>query len=718
MIKKLFALVLSYLMIVTPVWSATYYVAQTGAGDGLGGSYANRASIAYHNAGTGHFGTLDDDTVVLCGNITTGVLSPDGGTSGHPVTYDGYCYTTYGYGTDAELKGMDVGAGWSSFFLYKEDDTTTIVQFVDVKNIKFDNDETGEMGTSVSDAAGLYIRSADDINVDNCTFNENNNGLRLYASAARIKVTNSTFQRAVESGIIMAASSSTYYPSDITIGGSSGNGNTFFENTYKTQYDNNTVGYDIRMSQYIDGVTISHNEFSSNTAWRGMSPLLIHSAKNVLVEHNYIHNHGRAAFARPIISIKGETVTQLAENILIRYNKITDWEPDHGFQDEPYAGSVITASGNWKWVLVYCNYLKDVRGGFYPNTGTWGSPMTDDDGVDAEEWHSWGNIINAAKGSCFRMESSPENEPYDGMDELYAYFNNSICFESAYSYTSGSATSDPPDAANGTITNSAANYKVDVYNIGYTLEITSGTANGNSYDVTDTTQTTVVCGSNNLYSAGMRSGDTYEIHSNYKSAMQHSFNIRADDIYGSFKNNISVDPRPSFPNDEFHVSLKEWTDFDVKTNLLYESDAGTPDVDYRGSSTCEPCTYNSANNPDNGEYISGDPLFKDTASDDFNLSSSSSPAHEAGTTLTGPTGIPAAITTRAGGSFSYADIFASTVDLSSTPYSWTSSAQTGTWHIGAVDYAAGAANAGATRNQVAGATTNQVTKAVVNRVGE
>ncbi|MBC2712059.1 MAG: right-handed parallel beta-helix repeat-containing protein [Desulfosarcina sp.] len=634
MIRKLFALILSYLMIVTPVWSATYYVAQTGAGDGLGGDYANRASIAYHNAGTGVFGTLDDHTVVLCGAITTSVLSPDGGTSGHVVTYDGACLSTYGYGSDAVLSGFDAAAGYSSHYVYKEDDASTIIQYLDAKNITIDQGQTSEMGDALDNDWGLYVRAADYVNIDKYTIQNCSNGAYIYSSASHVTVTDSLIQNNEESGIYVNGTG-TYFPSDITIGGSSGNGNTFKNNTYKTQWHagGNPVAYDVRLGEDVDGVTISYNTMYADVVDRGMSAVLIHSCQNVLVEHNLIYGH-QSYWARPPISVKGaEYAGNVAYNLVIRFNKL--YNANQG--DDPYGDNGITVSGNWHHVYVYCNYLENTKGGINLNLGSWATPDTDADTTDATEGHAWGNVINNAVNFCFYVVATSS-----AADDIETYFYNNTCY---------------------------------------------------------------LIGGSNTY--------------NYKGGFGQ--NIGHAHTTGALKNNIFCDIREGYTT-EYSVYTLDWVDtgtydFAIDKNLVYQLDAGTPQVYYDGSTTCEPCAYNSANNPDNGNYIYGNPLLSDPASDDFSISSTGSPAYEAGATLTGPASIPADVTTRAG-SFSYADIFDPTVNLSGSPSSYASQAQTGTWHLGAVDYAAGAAGAGATRNRVAGATVNGVATAVVNRAGE
>jgi len=66
----------------TNVFAATYYVSQSSAGTGDGSSYANRASVDTHNAGTGGFSDLSGDTVFLSGDITS-PIDVRGGSNGY-----------------------------------------------------------------------------------------------------------------------------------------------------------------------------------------------------------------------------------------------------------------------------------------------------------------------------------------------------------------------------------------------------------------------------------------------------------------------------------------------------------------------------------------------------------------------------------------------------------------------------------------------------------
>jgi hypothetical protein len=64
---------------------ATYYITQSGSGAHDGTTYANSDSIAHHNAAT----YAADDIIYLCDTITSTVIPPSSGTSGHPIIYRG-----------------------------------------------------------------------------------------------------------------------------------------------------------------------------------------------------------------------------------------------------------------------------------------------------------------------------------------------------------------------------------------------------------------------------------------------------------------------------------------------------------------------------------------------------------------------------------------------------------------------------------------------------
>ena len=562
-------------------YSGEYHVTQSGTGDAI--------SIAEFNALTGNY---SDIVFNFSGTFTTPLIPKIYGTSGHPVILDGGNVTTFTATSSA--------ASYASIYFGSDG-----YDYITVKNLTIDQDVTAEMGLSYDATSGIKVYLSDNITVDNVIINEVHNGMFIYNSSNGTTITRSTFSNIAESGIWIAGTSPNY-PTNTIIGGSEVNGNTFYNITYKSAWDSNLVGYDVRATEDVDGITSSYNTHYSDTTNKGMAAYLLHSCQNVLIEHNTIHGH-RSYNSRPAISIKGGdqtgyTASHTAYNFVVRFNKIYDIN----VYGTPYTegGAAVKTSGNWSNIYVYNNYINNVIGGIQFNLGTWTSPDTDADGVNGNEGHAWGNVIESASGYCV------------GTD----------------------ATSSATD---------------DVVNLGF--------INNTCYDIAETQTWYEFSGLAHGLAAGRNTGT-------------------------KVKNNIFMDTRLS-ANDKFVLYTADWTNTDIDTNLVYQSNAATPNMFYDGSTTCEPCAYNSASNPDNGKYTLGDPLFTSLALHDFSLSSATSPAYESGTTVTGPSSIPAAVVTRAG-TFTYANLISPSVDLTGDAADYIDKVVTGTWSMGAVAYSA------------------------------
>ena len=112
------------------------------------------------------------------------------------------------------------------------------------------------------------------------------------------------------------------------------------------------------------------------------------------------------------------------------------------------------------------------------------------------------------------LQSGVDSNVVGGFDECDA--NGAACVavdsDITFDNEAGSATADPPNDATGVLEDSASGWTDDLHNA-CTLVMTSGTASGNTYTIDDTVaiSTTIACTGDNLYSDGVRSGDTYEI---------------------------------------------------------------------------------------------------------------------------------------------------------------------------------------------------------------
>lgn len=256
----------------------TYYVSQYGSGTGDGTSYANRASIAYHNAGNGVFSVLDGDIIQLTGPITTRIIPPDSGSSGNVITYDG----DDGVNPDALIRVTG-----------------------DKGQIKFD---------------GIDYLTFNQIFFDGQ--NESSEvGLESWGQSEYITVTKCHFEEHQRKGIAMW--NSRYYEGAgtrsacryWTIGGSAGNGNTF-----------KNVG--VSTAANIMSVWWSNNlVFSYNTIYSdkppfglGRSGLVIEDSGYVLVEYNNFYNLTNED------GIGGKN----ADHVIVRYNTSHDMQGGSG----------------------------------------------------------------------------------------------------------------------------------------------------------------------------------------------------------------------------------------------------------------------------------------------------------------------------------------------------------------------------------------------------
>ena len=233
--KKLFCILLLLMLIAFPAFGATYYVAQSSAGNGLGGDYDNRASVSYHNAGSGNFAALDGDTVYLCDTITSEVTPPDSGSAGNYVHYRG--------------------------------------------------DYAGHAGTIDRNGGddGFAIRSKDYIIVDGITVTDfSGDGILMSVACDYITVKNCTVTGGATGGgrgIVSRAGSADTHNTYITIGGADGDGNTVSGITGLPRIDVSV--------QRTEDIIISYNTFKDGTG----DGILTEQTTRALIEYNTIYNH-------------------------------------------------------------------------------------------------------------------------------------------------------------------------------------------------------------------------------------------------------------------------------------------------------------------------------------------------------------------------------------------------------------------------------------------
>ena len=317
-------------------------------------------------------------------------------------------------------------SGTATFTTYSANSTSiniSGVSNVTIQDLTVDWGHTTAMGSTLLNLYGIRVINSSNISIDHNTITETPNAILISTDSDTVSITRNTFQRNTETGVFMAATWD--HPiTNVTIGGSAVNANTFIENTYKTSGES-TVGYDIRADQATSHVIASHNHHYSNTDNYMMSALLLHGAKNVLVEHNKMHGN-RAFEARPMISIKGadtETTTDAYKspyNIIVRFNEL--WDLDVALN--PYTAPAqdgISVSGNWHDIYIYGNWIRDADMGIDFNPGNWASPATDTDGVHVYNGFVWGNVIQDSVTGL----SITEYSATDRFQQIY-FVNNTV----------------------------------------------------------------------------------------------------------------------------------------------------------------------------------------------------------------------------------------------------------------------------------------------------
>lgn len=361
-----------------------YFVSETGAGTKTGDSYDNRASIATHNAGEGVFSSLEGDTVILCGEFATPVIVPVSGTSTNWITYDGNASAYNAAAEDAIITSYSSESKQSGFCIYEK-------EYITVKNILVDWGYTEEMGTSMDNVWGIQVSKSNNILIESCTMSHVQNGMLISIESHDVEVIKCLIEEVAESGIYIYASDNSNYPHHITIGGSKENGNTLKNCTYKTKWDENRVSYDVRLSPFVSNVIISYNHMFADQPYHGMSGILAHSCRNLLIENNTIHNHDTFNH-RAAISLKSEQPHQLVSNVIIRRNRIfNETSNDNSYTIPSHA---IVISGNWEHVYIYGNNITNCGAGINVNYARWTSPSTHSDGINSHHMHIWSNIIN------------------------------------------------------------------------------------------------------------------------------------------------------------------------------------------------------------------------------------------------------------------------------------------------------------------------------------
>jgi len=203
------------LLFAWPCWGATYYISQSGTGNGT--AVGTPDSIADFNTGGAPFDDLGDDTVYLLGTITTTVTVPDGGTDGHIATIRG----DYA-GQECTLDAADTNDYGLDF---NSKDYVTVqnlnVEEANVSNILMSGDHCIVSGVKSSASNGNNIGISGTANtVKFCYLDAGGDGIADSGGTNIVQAT--VFDTQTDDGIITTAAGSKYY--NLTIYTSGGDG--------------------------------------------------------------------------------------------------------------------------------------------------------------------------------------------------------------------------------------------------------------------------------------------------------------------------------------------------------------------------------------------------------------------------------------------------------------------------------------------------------------
>ena len=184
--KLLIKILIAFILMTSVAWGATYYVSQSGDGDGS--AVGTPDSIADFNADV--FGELDGDTVYFLDAITTGINTPDAGISGSLIYLRGdypgsECTITNASGSGIVIDEQYVSV--SGFTVEVADDTDDRFGiYVHAANsIVNDNTIVGE-GTGAVNTGhyGIYVLDAADSVISDNNISHVTNGIQYYTASA------------------------------------------------------------------------------------------------------------------------------------------------------------------------------------------------------------------------------------------------------------------------------------------------------------------------------------------------------------------------------------------------------------------------------------------------------------------------------------------------------------------------------------------------------
>jgi len=406
-----------FLLIAQVALAADYTVNQ----DGAGADY----SVAGFNAlsGTGYAG----DTFNFSGTITSQVYPSISGTSSGRVVLDG---------TSATLRYNVTDTAYGMIRVHSND-------YLTIQNWEIDGNYT--TGTSAT-RWGIDVKGTDSdactyVTIDSCEIYEAIEGIHYRGNVQNLLITNNNFHDLNGSGVrgtdylYETTSHTSNDPTYITIGGSSGNGNTCVNVGYlDSTYDTDACFHIDRTSHLVVSYNIG---YATKIDW-GMTGLYGNEVTYCLVERNIFHDM-RSEHHRSLIAFKGDQLPTAQEGpYIIRFNHVWNGHGDEESWGDSTSG--ISVSANWSGAYIYGNYVHDCGRGIAPNITYAGNH---DDGYDCDNLYIIGNIIDTTQFAGIRLEGRP-GTTYDKITSAYI-LNNTIYMASTQDDTLGRGYADPSD---------------------------------------------------------------------------------------------------------------------------------------------------------------------------------------------------------------------------------------------------------------------------------
>jgi hypothetical protein len=427
-------------------YNVQYFVAQSSAGSGDGTSYEDRASVSYHNAGTGVFADLDGDTVYMCGTISSSIVPPDSGSSGNVITYRGDYAPDPFVGTHQSV-GYPYQHQWvlnnkSYITLYNAStqavmDAQMTVGYTCTDNDCLTNKPASTSNTTCDDSytsghAIIDVSGSSHITIDN--WKMQNGRVGIYGETpSYLTVTRCDFYQLAQNGISLSKSDHTI------VGGSEANGNVFNKVVFKAL---NTWPFNPQEGAiyitYLSGICtdtiVSYNQIYGTEypydGWGGTG-IKVYGGTRTLIEYNTIHNIG-CRYYRGGIHLKNMERYASNEDNIVRFNNIYNLSKSQDYAEGAWGYSSnpgINMTRHHDGTYVYGNRVHNANAGIKIALSEADNNECKD-GIPTHDVFIWANSVSDTKFVGLWMHhgiSSCTNDIYD----LYAW-NNSVCKTDRY----------------------------------------------------------------------------------------------------------------------------------------------------------------------------------------------------------------------------------------------------------------------------------------------